>query len=143
MEEKSKVISGLKIKKRHRFSDLEKHHILHDYFTSGMSKQAIWEKYVGNKNEHGALLKWMRQLGYEVETDNAIFVPKIKLMPNIKEKAEESFEILQLNKRIEELEKQLKDSEMKAIAYSTMIDMAEKKLKVSIRKKHNTKSSKK
>jgi len=143
MEEKSKVISGLKTKKRHRFSDLEKHQILHDYFTSGLSKQDIWEKYNGNKKEHGALLKWMRQLGYEVESENAIIVPKIELMPNIKEKAEESFEILQLKKRIEQLEKQLKDSEMKAIAYSTMIDVAEKKLKVSIRKKHNTKSSKK
>ena len=40
--------------------------------------------------------------------------------------AEESFENLQLKKRIKELERQLKDAELKAIAFSTMVDIAEK-----------------
>ena len=56
---------------------------------------------------------------------------------------EESFEILQLRKRINELENQLKDAEMKAIAYSTMVDIAEKEFKIPIRKKLNTKPLKK
>ena len=55
----------------------------------------------------------------------------------------ESFENLQLKKRIEELESQLKDAEMKAIAFSTMIDIAEKEFSIPIRKKYNTKPSKK
>jgi adenylate kinase len=37
------------------------------------------------------------------------------------------------------LEKQLKDAELKAIAYSTMLDIAEKEFKIPIRKKLNTK----
>jgi hypothetical protein len=57
--------------------------------------------------------------------------------------AEESFEILQLKKRISELENQLKDAEMKAIAFSTMVDIAEKEFKIPIRKKLNTKPLKK
>ena len=51
----------------------------------------------------------------------------------------ESFENLQLKKRIAELEKQLKDAELKAIAFSTMVDIAEKEFKIPIRKKLNTK----
>ena len=51
----------------------------------------------------------------------------------------EEFENLQLKKRIAELEKQLKDAEMKAIAFSTMVDIAEKEFKIPIRKKLNTK----
>ena len=58
-------------------------------------------------------------------------------------KAEDSFEILQLKKRISELENQLKDAEMKAIAFSTMVDIAEKEFKIPIRKKLNTKPLKK
>ena len=52
---------------------------------------------------------------------------------------DESFENLQLKKRIAELEKQLKDAEMKAIAFSTMVTIAEKEFKIPIRKKLNTK----
>lgn len=59
------------------------------------------------------------------------------------DKESESFETLQLMKRIAELESQLKDAEMKAIAYSTMVDIAEKEFKIPIRKKHNTKPSRK
>jgi transposase len=52
---------------------------------------------------------------------------------------EESFETLLLQKRIVELEKQLKDAELKAIAFSTMVDIAEKEFNIPIRKKFNTK----
>jgi hypothetical protein len=50
---------------------------------------------------------------------------------------------LQLQKRIFELEKQLKDAELKVIAFSTMVDIAEKEFKIPIRKKFNTKPLKK
>ena len=38
--------------------------------------------------------------------------------------SEQDFEKRQLQKRIAELEQQLKDAEMKAIAFSTMVDIA-------------------
>ena len=56
---------------------------------------------------------------------------------------EEDFEILQLKKRISDLEHQLKDAEMKAIVFSTMVDIAEKEFNIPIRKKYNSKPSKK
>jgi len=56
---------------------------------------------------------------------------------------QDSFENLQLKKRIAELEKQLKDAEMKAIAYATMVDIAEKEFNIPIKKKFNTNPSQK
>jgi hypothetical protein len=45
----------------------------------------------------------------------------------------------ELQKKIKQLEQQLLDSQLKEEAYRRMIDIAEKELKVSIRKKPNTK----
>jgi len=53
--------------------------------------------------------------------------------------SDELFENLQLKKRIAELEMQVKDAELKAIAFSTMVDIAEREFKIPIRKKLNIK----
>ncbi|MFY0256538.1 hypothetical protein ACDQ55_21605 [Chitinophaga sp. 30R24] len=58
--------------------------------SSNRTKQSIWEEYTGHIEEHG------------------------------KVSANNDFEKTQLEKRIAELEKQLKEAEMKAIAFSTM-----------------------
>lgn len=56
-----------------------------------------------------------------------------------KSQTSNDLETLQLKKRIAELEKQLQTAEMKAIAYSTMLDIAEKEFNIPIRKKDSTK----
>lgn len=147
MEETIKVISGLR--RASSFTISERHKIIQEALTSGHSKAEIWKKYTGSSEEHANILRWMRQLGYN--TDNLsrriIFGENISLMTKKQQstttKGEESFEILQLKKRISELENQLKDAEMKAIAFSTMVDIAEKEFKIPIRKKLNTKPLKK
>lgn len=48
-----------------------------------------------------------------------------------------------LIKRIKELERQLEDEQIRSFGYSKMIDIAEERLKVPIRKKIDTKQSKK
>ena len=149
MDKKSKLITGLKpgeIIKRpnNHFSDSDKHFIIQEMLKIGCTKREIWEKYTGQSEEHGQLLIWMRELGY----DNSIPTRKLKFASNTvymskKRESSETFETLQLEKRIAELEKQLKDAEMKAVAFSTMVDIAEKEFNISIRKKYNTKPSKK
>jgi transposase len=146
MEEKSKVISGLRYGSS--FTIPERHQIIQEMLSLQCSKREIWNKYTGQSEEHGCLLKWMRQLGYpsELTTRRPTFVRNNSLMAKKQTtttNAEESFEILQLKKRIYELENQLKDAEMKAIAFSTMVDIAEKEFKIPIRKKLNTKPLKK
>lgn len=130
------------------FTETEKHLIIQELISSGCTKAEIWEKYTGQDEEHGQLLRWMRQLGYDtgIKTRRPNFTSNLYTMPKKKIKLDklanamdESFENLQLKKRIAELEKQLKDAELKAIAFSTMVDIAEKEFKIPIRKKLNTK----
>jgi len=154
MERKRNVISGLSRdniagrKSILHFTGLEKHQMIHDFLRSGKSKRDIWEKYTGRKEEHGALLRWMRELGYvSVSNDKSFnFIFDKKAVMSKKTKSTESdiedFEILQLKKKISELELHLKDAEMKAIAFSTMVDIAEREFNIPIRKKRNTKPSK-
>ena len=151
MDKKSKQISGLKagkiIQKANKyFSEPEKHFIIQELLSSGCTKAKIWKKYTGQLEEHGQLLRWMRQLGYDtsVKTRRPNFDTKTKVMTKKKSKKDvnigDDFETLQLKTRIAELEKKLKDADMKAIAYSTMVDIAEKEFNIPIRKKYNTKS---
>ena len=130
-----------------RFTEAAKHQIIQDLLSSGCSKQEIWKKYTGRDQEHGKIVTWMRELGYNPQESyrtinfepKNIIMAKKKTIKGDQEPAEENFENLQLKKRIAELEKQLKDTELKAIAFSTMIDIAEKEFKIPIRKKYNTK----
>jgi hypothetical protein len=152
MDKKSKLISGLTenkiVKKPNKyFTEAEKHLIIQEMLESGCTKREIWEKYTGHEEEHGQLLRWMRKLGYDdsIPTRRPNFVSK-PIQVKKKESNQDlpnSFENLQLKKRIEGLEKQVKDAEMKAIAFSTMVDIAEKEFNIPIRKKYNTKPSKK
>ena len=94
----------------------------------------------------------MKQLGYNtgIKTRRPNIVTQLLAMPKKQRppqvpiesklrKAETDFETLQLKKRIKDLEAQLQDAEMKAIAFSTMVDIAEREFKIPIRKKFNTK----
>ena len=155
MDKKSKVISGLKtgkiiIQKPNKyFTNSERHHIIQELLSSGCTKREIWEKYTGQEEEHGQLLRWMRALGYD--TSAKARRPNFTIERNVnmakKEKTNQQsiddFETLQLKKRIAALESQLKDAEMKAILFSTMVDIAEKEFNIPIRKKYNTKLLKK
>ena len=152
MGRKSKFILGLESKRVStsmfkNFTEAEKRFIIEDYISSRKTKTEIWYKYTGYHEEHGSLLRWMRQLGYDNSIPNrrSNFVLNPIQMKKKKgqEKTTESFENLQLKKRVEDLEKQLKDAELKAIAFSTMVDIAEKEFNIPIRKKLNTKPSKK
>ncbi len=152
MDKKSKQIPGLKagkiIQKASKyFSEPEKNFIIKELLSTKCTKAQIWEKYTGQLEEHGQLLRWMRQLGYNTSIktrrpnfDTKTTVRSMKKSKNANINSFDDFETLQLKTRIAELEKKLKDSELKAIAYSTMVDVAEKEFNIPIRKKYNTKS---
>jgi len=129
----------INVKPGHWHTDSERHKIIQEYLNSDSTKDWIWRKYTG-KTDHGHLLRWMRELGY---SDKGADVTKKQTFANMAKNKQpqtgNDFETLQLKKRIAELEKQLKDAEMKAIAFSTMVDIAEEEFKIPIRKKFNTK----
>jgi hypothetical protein len=140
---------GLKIKKNVEkicLTDDEKRIIIEEFLQSGRTKQAIWDQYVGYGYEKGNLLRWMRRLGYIADSKRKddIFVLQTGPMSN-NQKANESyssFEYVKLQKHVEKLEKQLHESELQVLTYQTMIDIAERELNISIKKKFNTKPSK-
>jgi len=149
MNKKTKLISGLTEvettrKLKRYFTDEEKHVIIRELLSGSLTKAKVWKKYTGEKDDHGHILRWMRILGY-CNNERPTFTTNSGEMKK-KDKSNmesDSFETLQLKKRILELENQLKDAEMKAIAFSTMVDIAEKQFNIPIRKKVNTKPLKK
>jgi len=140
-------MSGLKqgIKRRNydRFSEKEKRTIIEDYLRSGLTKKEIWKKYTGRSEDHGSILYWMYKYGYHSDSSekSVTFVPQKSSMKQ--QESVSDFVYLQMQKRISELEKQLQESEMRGIAYQTMIELAEREFNIDIKKKFNTKPSKK
>ena len=139
MKKESKAISGQWRNNKLYFSDYEKKFIIEDYLSGKETKKSVYNRYTGYPAENGKITKWMRKLSIEDKfVKNTNFVS----MPTRKKNTDQSsgdFETLKLKKRIAELEKQLQTAEMKAIAFSTMVDIAEKEFNIPIRKKHNTK----
>jgi transposase len=139
MKKESKAIIGQWRNNRLYFSDHEKKIIIEDYLSGKETKQSVYSRYTGYPAENGKISMWMRKFGIEdkfVKNTNFVIMPTRK---EDKEQSSEDFETLKLKKRIAELEKQLQTAEMKAIAFSTMVDIAEKEFNIPIRKKHNTK----
>lgn len=114
-------------------SESERREIIEEYLKGGRTKIEVWRQYTGQNEEHGQIIRWMRQLGYLEKTlplrPLSLPMPSNKPQPSVEE----------LQRKIKQLEQQLLDSELKEEAYRRMIDIAEKELKVSIRKKPNTK----
>ena len=79
---------------------------------------------------HSSILNWIRKFE---ESDPLIH----SLMDYSKSDKKD------LIKRIKELERKLEDEQIRSFGYSKMIDIAEERLKVPIRKKPDTKQSKK
>lgn len=135
---KSKVILGLK--EPSQFTWEERKLIVEEYLLTGKQKREIWEKYTGKKEEKGNLLRWLRDLGYSDPYKGSKLVrPNSDTMA--KSKKDSSLEVLQMQAKIKELEKALVNSELRATALDTMIEIAERDLKINIRKKSNTKQS--
>lgn len=133
------------------FSIEDQHKIIQEMISNGCTKRAIWKKYTGQEEEKGQLFRWMKNLGYssyrprkkaKLEGANLPMTRNSKSNP-ISNSAVQSNDILHLQRKIFELEQRLKEAELKAIAYSTMVDIAEKEFKIPIRKKYNTKPLKK
>jgi transposase-like protein len=115
-----------------------KRKVVEEYLATGCTKMFLLRKY--NIQFRSAIQTWMRTLGYHdpggqpqtLKFGQIIFTSLAKQKTNTTESAE-------LQKRILELERQLEDEKLRSEAYARMIEKAEKELKISIRKKINTK----
>ena len=136
--EKSKVILGLK--NPSEFSLEERRLIISEWLESGKTKREIWQKYTGRVEEKGHLLRWMRAFGMDIPKKWSK-LGSLNSDTMSKPKNVSSLEVHQMQAKIKELEKALVNSELRATALDTMIEIAERDLKINIRKKSNTKQS--
>lgn len=121
----------------------EREEMIMEYLTGKYNKQQLWEKYTGQREEHGQMLDWMRTLGYLSDRParrdcvKVVYLDRQEHTKLAKEGNDKSTE--ELERRIRELEQQLLRAELKAEGYELMIEIAEKELKIPIRKKSGTK----
>lgn len=136
--EKRKVILGLK--RPRDFSLEERKMIIEEYLRTGCRKRDIWKKYTGELQERGRLHRWMRQLGYDIPPKRGKLAHQNSVSVS-KQKPYSPTENIHLKEKIAQLEKALVQSELRATALETMIEVAEKELKINIKKKSYTKQS--
>ena len=116
-----------------RYSQAFKLQVVEEVLRGDITKEQARRKY-GISSKSG-VLNWMRKFG----------VSSYKQIPDcfVHMQEEENMDKSALEKRVKELERALEDAQLKAEGYSRMIDIAERELKISIRKKLSTKQSKK
>jgi transposase-like protein len=117
---------------RRVFSDELKQEIIAQVESGKLTKEQARQKYqIKGKS---AILYWLRKYA----KSNTTFTQKSNSTMAAQDK--NTHELLL---KIKKLERSLEDAELTAEGYSRMIDIAERELKISIRKKYNTKQSKK
>jgi len=120
------------------YSETFKRQVIEEYLRTGVSKKELIVKY--DIRSKGAFKSWMRQLGYEdfyVKTSSLKVNRRINMAEGFNDNEPEG-DREALKKRIKELERLLEDERLKSEAYNRMIELTEKELKISIRKKANT-----
>ncbi len=125
MERYSKQYSS---KWQSQYSEEFKRHVCNDFLTGTLCRREVERKY---KIGHSRLDYWLKALGYPNFSKSAI-VPSHIMPKPIKSTKE-------VNATIKQLKEELEDAKLLAEAYLRMIHLAEKELKINVRKKSNTK----
>jgi len=119
-------------------------------YSEEMKKEAVFRVLSGEmrkaeaEREYGirggqTLDKWMERYGRGILSEHKQLLEGMGTRKKRTTASEEVSEAEELRKRMKELERELEAANLRAEAYSLMIDLAEKELKVAIRKKSGTK----
>ena len=120
-------------KEKSYYSESFKLQVIEEVLSGQLTKEEARRKYgLGGKC---AVLNWMRKFGLSGHRQLPANFERMKQ----EQQADQSA----LLKRIKELERALEDAQLKAEGYRRMIDIAERELKIPIRKKSSTKQSSK
>jgi transposase-like protein len=110
------------------FSRAEKRWIVGEIQSGRMTIGSACEHFeLRSKNPYALLRSWIKQYGSEIYLT----------LPVMTDKEKQDYDALR--ERLKALEKDLEHAQMKNIALETMIDIAEEKLKIDIRKKSGPK----
>jgi transposase len=115
-----------------KFTDDFKLMVVQDYLTSGISKEELKRKY--NYTGCNNIYRWMRKFGLSKPSEDQKELHRFMAKEKQKSSLEQELEL-----KIKKLEEDLKREQFRTKALSTMIDIAERELKVDIRKKSGAK----
>ena len=114
------------------YTDDFKLQVVQDYVNSGISKKELKEKY--NFTGCNNIYRWMRKFGLSEPSKDQQKLHKFMAKEIQKSSLEQRLEL-----RINKLEEDLKREQFHTKALNVMIDIAERELKVDIRKKSGAK----
>ena len=115
------------------YTDEFKFTVVQEYINSDLSQQFLMEKY--SIKGKGCITNWMRKFGLKEEYIKTSNITSLSMAKGNKKSPEE----LALEKKVKELEKALEYEKLRSLALDTMIDVAEDKLNITIRKKSGAK----
>src|SRR5580704_5146008 len=120
-----------------KYPESFKRRVIEEYLSTGIDKLTLQKKY--GIRFKSAICTWMKRMEYEdIRGKKPYFeiVNRIALKKQYSDKEGQApQDEAALKARIKLLERQLEDEKFRSEGYSMMIDIAEKELKVSIRKK--------
>lgn len=106
--------------------------VVQEYLETNLSQESLKKKYgIRGKN---CINYWMQKFSLKKPTQQ-----QLNIQLAMSKEVEKTKYELELETKVRELEKSLDYERLKTLALNTMIDIAERDLKISIRKKHGTK----
>jgi transposase-like protein len=119
-------------RKVNQFTDEFKFEVIQEYLTTDITHKALKKKH-GIKG-NSCIPNWKRKFGTSQITEE-----QINLQRTMSKEEEKTPRERKLEAKIKELEKALEQERLRTLALNTMINVAERDLKISIRKKSGTK----
>jgi len=115
-----------------KFTDDFQMQVVQEYLTTDISQEELKKKYnfKGNNN----IYRWMRKFDLSKPNEE-----QIELHRAMTKESQKSFSEQQLELEVKKLEEELKRERLKTLALNTMINIAERELKIDIRKKPGAK----
>lgn len=115
-----------------QFTDEFKLKVVREYLDTDLSQLELKRKY--NIRGNNCIPNWMRKFGLQMPTQQQVEFQRTMTKQNDKTLYERELEV-----KIQKLEQQLEHEKFRTLALNTMIDIAERDLKISIRKKAGAK----
>lgn len=115
------------------------HKICKEHIEAGAKLADLVRKY--NLSTHSLLHGWLRKLGYlpGYNRRGRVEYIGIETSPTLNKNSSKGKSLTAEQKQIQLLTKELEDAKLLAEGYRRMIELTEQELKISIRKKPNTK----
>jgi transposase len=119
-------------KKVNQFPDELKYKIVQEYLETSLSQKELMAKHGFRGNS--CIINWMRKFGLSYPTEE-----RLKIVHQMSKESSKPQQERELEQKLKILEKELEHEKLRTRALNTMIDIAEKELKISIRKKSGAK----